>query len=127
MTRLIARSDGDGNPLDGPAERHLAPPPSSQQMAERHGMFDSAIGSSVPAAERERLRVIAGIHGTFDDQDVTLPDGTTVPAAGFGVATTAAGQYTFHDREDFRFHECILAEVANPRRVRLAEALAKED
>ena len=72
LTRLIARSDGDGNPLDGPAERHLAPPPSSQQMAERHGMFDSAIGSSVPATERERLRVIAGIHGTFDDQDVTL-------------------------------------------------------
>jgi hypothetical protein len=102
LTRVIARSDGDGNPLDGPAERHLAPPPSSQQMAERHGMFDAAIGSSVPATERERLRVIAGIHGTFDDQDVTLSDGTTVPAEGFGVATTPAGQYTFHDTDRLR-------------------------
>jgi hypothetical protein len=37
-----------------------------------------------------------------------------------------AGQYTFHDRDDFRFHECILAEVGNPRRAKLAQELARE-
>ncbi len=112
LTRLIARSDGEGNPLGAPAERHLAPPPSSQQMAERHGKFDAALGPGVPAATRERLRVLAGIQGSFEDPAVTLPDGTSVPADGFGVATPPAGQYVFHDTDRLRvpyLHDAVAA------------------
>ena len=43
MPRLVIRGDGDG-PTTQTAERLIAPPKTSAQMAEWHGMFDSAAG-----------------------------------------------------------------------------------
>jgi hypothetical protein len=37
-----------------------------------------------------------------------------------------AGDYTYRDSDDFRFHECILAELRNPRRAKLVQELARE-
>lgn len=115
LTRLVVRTDGDGEPVGGPAERHLAPPPSSQRMAERHGMFDAAIGAGRSPADRARLLTVATLQGSFNDPTVTLPDGSTVPADGIGVAgppdadladlpaaALPAGQYTFHDTTRLR-------------------------
>jgi hypothetical protein len=49
-------------------ERHLAPPLSSQQLAEWHGMFDSGIGvNATPAQVDEQFDVSARESGSFLD------------------------------------------------------------
>jgi hypothetical protein len=48
------------------AQRHLAPPKASQQMAEQHGRFDAAFGGT-PAQATSALRVALREEGTFLD------------------------------------------------------------
>lgn len=58
--RLVIRSDlGATNGSINPCDRHLAPPMTSQMMAEQHGMFDAANGTPDPS----RYALIAGRDG----------------------------------------------------------------
>ena len=117
LTRIVARSDGDGRPLDGPAVRHLAPPPVAQRMAERHGMFDAAIGrrpsrgrARPPARRRaDGVRVVQRPgrpparrhHGPGRRHHRRRPTGTG-PAATLPLPlgqALPAGQYVVHATE----------------------------
>jgi hypothetical protein len=51
------------------AQRHLAPPKASEQMAEQHGRLDAALGGS-PAAMTAALRVALREEGTFLDPTI---------------------------------------------------------
>jgi hypothetical protein len=52
------------------SERHLAPPKTSQAMAETHGLFDEAIGSADPAVRRRLLAVALRDDGTLLDREI---------------------------------------------------------
>ena len=54
----------------GDAERHLAPPKTSQVQAELHGMFDEAIGSTDPDDHQRLLGIALRENGSFLDLDV---------------------------------------------------------
>jgi hypothetical protein len=63
------------------SERHLAPPKTSQSQAELHGMFDDAIGSTNPAAQKRMLGIALLENGSFldlDIADIDDPPGRTV-------------------------------------------------
>ena len=106
LHRLVVRSDVGRDPeayaADFNAEfpehpgyapvdvRHLAPPKASFDLAEKHGMFDLAIGSDGTPPSAEQVATIAGAYevarrekGSFDDPDapgaevveIATPDG----------------------------------------------------
>lgn len=119
LLRLIVRTDGDGQVMGTTCERHIAPPKSSQQQAEHHGMFDAAFGPNVPVAERNRILALAKREaGTFLDPTVIDPGGAPVKANGIRVATNVgapppqttlpiprgevlpAGEYIIHDTDN---------------------------
>ncbi|RSM87887.1 hypothetical protein DMH04_09175 [Kibdelosporangium aridum] len=88
LRRIVVRSDGDGNPLGTSCERHIAPAKASQHLVERHGMFDSAFGSTVPQGVRDRMLALAKREqGTFLDEMVPGPDGVARPAEGIAIVT----------------------------------------
>jgi hypothetical protein len=58
LTRLVVRSTGDGQPIDGISERHVAPPKSSVELAEWHGAFDAAFGPDTPARAAARAAML---------------------------------------------------------------------
>lgn len=65
IERLAVRSNYNTpiNKLKPPTgERYIAPPPTSQQMAETHGKFDTVSG-----LDKAAYKVIAGREGTYDD------------------------------------------------------------
>lgn len=70
------------------AERHLAPPKTSQSEAELHGAFDDAIGSTDPADHARALAIAARESGTFFDLEVHRLDDVTVsdPQPGIELA-----------------------------------------
>ena len=91
------------------AQRHLAPPKASEQMAEQDGRFDAAFGGT-PAEATAALRVALREEGTFLDQTIVdlatgqktiaqtaiklFPAGTTLPATrGAGLP---GGAYSFY-------------------------------
>lgn len=87
LHHLVVRSvDGE---QDGPAaERHLAPPNVSQALAERHGMFDRALGNRGNQGVRDEMLAIARREaGSFLDPTVPGPDGVLRPAVGIAVVT----------------------------------------
>ncbi|KNB52872.1 hypothetical protein [Streptomyces caatingaensis] len=56
-------------------ERHIAPPKSPLQTAERHGVYDDVFGPDVPDAVRRRWAADAGREaGSFLDTVVSLPE-----------------------------------------------------
>ena len=78
------------------AQRHLAPPKTSQTQAELHGAFDPIIGETpTPASLRAALAVALRENGSFFDLDVASPDtpGGRDPVSGVALVTepTAAG------------------------------------
>lgn len=76
LLRLVVRTDGDNQGIGTTCERHVAAPKISQQMAERHGLFDAALGPKVSAAERDRQLAIAKREaGTFLDAVSSAPGG----------------------------------------------------
>jgi hypothetical protein len=120
LTRLVVRSDGDGNPLGG-CERHVAPPRAWQNLAEVHGLFDSAMGAAT-AEQRQRMLALGGNEaGSFTDLMVPDPADPTrkIPAPGLRLAVNAdaghpptgsldglvrgealpAGEYPVHDTD----------------------------
>lgn len=72
VERLVIRSDFD-SPSNEPSERHLAPPRTSQLMAEQHGMFDTPAGMSNAAyadtAARDRFTFETSAQGAADPVD----------------------------------------------------------
>lgn len=70
------------------AERHVAPPKTSQSDAELHGEFDDAIGSNDPAAHARLLAVALRESGTFFDVAVPRLDdpAQTDPQPGIELA-----------------------------------------
>ena len=69
--------------------RHLAPPKASFDLAEKHGMFDLAMGSDGTAAECGAGGAIAAAYevarrekGTFDDPDAPGAQVVEIPTAG---------------------------------------------
>lgn len=88
LNRLVVRSDGFGQPIGGTCERHVLPPKASFHLAERHGLFDEALGKEVPQAVRDRLLAIGKREaGTLLDPLVPGPDGSPVPQPGLAVTT----------------------------------------
>lgn len=69
------------------SQRHLAPPKGSQQMAERDGMFDFALGGS-PADMTAALRLALREEGTFLDRRIIDP--------ATGKADQDQGEIKFH-------------------------------
>lgn len=64
------------------AQRHLAPPKTSQIQAELHGVFDEGIDAGTPDARRRMLAWALRESGTFFDLSVpnaTDPNGTPSP------------------------------------------------
>jgi hypothetical protein len=87
LTSLVVHSDGDGVPIGGTSERHLAAPKTPQRMAELHGMFDGAFGPDATQTARDRMLAVARREeGSFLDPVVVTATGT-VPAAGIAVVT----------------------------------------
>jgi len=67
------------------AQRHIAPPKTSQVQAELHGVFDEGIDAGTAEARRRMLAWALREGGTFFDQSVphlTDPDGAPSPQAG---------------------------------------------
>jgi hypothetical protein len=67
------------------AQRHVAPPKTSQVQAEVHGVFDEGIDAGTTDARRRMLAWALRENGTFFDQSVphlTDPSGTPSPRAG---------------------------------------------
>lgn len=103
------------------AQRHVAPPKTSQTQAELHGAFDPIIGATpTPASLRAALAVAMRENGSFFDLDVANPDNPGSRDAVSGVALVteptaagplrtlplpageapAAGQYVVHDVDE---------------------------
>lgn len=100
------------------SERHLVPPKTTQNEAERHGVFDFAIGSLDPAARERAFRLALRESGTLLDPsvpDLTSP-GVRHEQPGVSVAGPAdaapidlatwprgqalpAGRYVVHDTD----------------------------
>ena len=118
LLRVVVTSDGDGTLLSKVSERHLAPPPGSVELAERHGLLDAAFGPDATAVDRAAMLAVAKREaGSFTDLTVPGPNGTPVPAAGISVAgpdgpgvplpvppgqALPAGQYVVHDTDALR-------------------------
>lgn len=118
LTRLVVTSDGDGQPLTPLTERHLAPPSGAVEQAERHGMFDAALGpATTPQTRATALAVARRESGSFTDPMVPGPAGTPVPADGITVVAPTgdpatlplpagqalpAGQYVVHASDRMR-------------------------
>lgn len=121
LLRLVALSDGDGNVLGGPSERHIASAKASQHLAETHGLFDEAIGpdnASRAAARQRQLDIARREAGSFLDPRVPNPNGSGDFLLAKGIAVTTndpvkrppvsqlplprglglrAGEYVIHD------------------------------
>lgn len=60
-------------------ERHVGPPKSPLQTAERHGAYDEVFGPSVPASVRRRWALDAGREaGSYLDTVVSLPENPSI-------------------------------------------------
>ncbi|HEU5266487.1 MAG TPA: hypothetical protein VFU35_07290 [Jatrophihabitans sp.] len=121
LQRLIVKTDGDGQLLEAPSERHLAPPSAPVRLVERHGMLDAAFGPDSEERRRARramLDLASREAGSFTDPMVSDGRGGHVPAVGIGVVSTTGadpvtlplppgeplppGQYVFHDTDALR-------------------------
>jgi hypothetical protein len=71
-------------------ERHVVPPKTSQLQAERHGMFDAAIGTSTSAAAM--YEVARRDQGRLDSASARMLDGTT-RRRNARLEETPAGHY----------------------------------
>lgn len=85
-------------------ERHLAPPKTSQLMAELYGMFDKSVGSDKSAADHDAGYLIARREaGTFADTeiiDVTTGNTHDVPTVQqIPNAAGGGGAYFIHTEE----------------------------
>lgn len=79
--------------------RHLAPPKASFDLAEKHGMFDLAMGSDGTPPSAEQMAAIAGAYevarrekGTFDDPDAPGAQVVDIPTPG----GEPGGRYVLH-------------------------------
>jgi hypothetical protein len=98
---LAARQEKPYNPTN---ERHLAPPKTSQLMAELHGMFDKAVGSDKGGADRDAgYRVACREAGTLADTkiiDVVTGETHDVPTVKqIPNAAGSGGEYVIHSEE----------------------------
>jgi hypothetical protein len=84
LAHLVIRSDigvgaaqwAEDNGVGGATcERHVVPPKTSQLQAERHGMFDAAIGTGVAATAM--YEIARRDKGRLDSGSTRLLDGTT--------------------------------------------------
>lgn len=107
LTRMVVRSTGDGAPIGGPSERHVAPPKTSVQQAEWHGAFDAAYGPDSPARAAARAALLAVARreaGSFLDpgpgvsvvtnDPAETPQVTLPPRRGDALPN---GAYVVHD------------------------------
>lgn len=102
VTNLVGHTD-PGTAYITRDDRHLAPPKTSQQMAEWHGMFDDAFGDGASAVDRDAAFVLSELaDGTFMQPGigavVTNPDPAQTPtdltAPGFAKGDTLkSGEY----------------------------------
>ncbi|HEY5787315.1 MAG TPA: hypothetical protein VIT65_21325 [Microlunatus sp.] len=79
--------------------RHFSPPKASFDLAEKHGMFDLAMGSDGTAPSAEQVARIAGAYevarrekGTFDDSDAPGAQVVEIPTAD----GQPGGRYVLH-------------------------------
>ncbi len=103
--RMVVYSDGDGNPLAPPSQRHLAPPKMAQRTAELHGVFDVAFGVGVGQPVRDHMFDRAKKEeGSWLDPapgiaviatDPLNPTPTTLPVPR--GEPLAPGEYVIHD------------------------------
>lgn len=86
LLHLVVRSSG-GVPDGPPCERHLAPPNAPFALAERHGVFDAALGNNRgnQGIRDEMLTLARREEGSFLDPMVPDRDGVPTPAAGIAV------------------------------------------
>lgn len=107
LTRMVVRSTGDGQPIGGDSQRHVAPPKSSVELAEWHGGFDAAFGPDTPAraAARAAMLTIANREaGSFVEPGpgvaVVTNNPAQIPAVTLPVRRGEAlpnGVYVVHD------------------------------
>ena len=79
--------------------RHLAPPKASFDLAEKHGLFDLAMGSDGTPPSAEQVATIAGAYevarrekGSFDDPDAPGALVVEIPTAD----GAPGGRYVLH-------------------------------
>ncbi len=74
LDRLVIRSNFDTN-IAALSQRHIAPPKTSVEMAETHGMLDSASGTPAKAA----YALLAGRDGSFEVNPTGPQPGSSSP------------------------------------------------
>lgn len=85
--RFKELNDGFGYAYKGFNERHVLPPKTSQQMAELHGEFDKALGSSGDTATY--FNIAAKEEGRISDTQVhNISGGTIDVSANLRIVTT---------------------------------------
>jgi hypothetical protein len=73
------------------SQRHLAPPKTSQLMAELHGRFDAAFGDAAPGDTDAALRIALREEGSFLDHEVVDPSsGNLIPQPGIEIHPSMA-------------------------------------
>jgi hypothetical protein len=99
VERMVIRSNYD-TPAAGVAERHVAPPRTSQLFAETHGLFDAGVENGLDKAAyatitaRETLFNPDGVHPDDTLLLPYLPDPMARGAALRGLPGTPAGAFT---------------------------------
>lgn len=99
VERMVIRSNYD-TPAGGVAERHVAPPRTSQLFAETHGLFDAGVENGLDKAAyatiiaREGLFNPDGIQADAQLSLPYLPDPMARGAALRGLPGTAPGAFT---------------------------------
>jgi hypothetical protein len=108
LAHLVIRSDAgagvsaaqwaEANGVGGATcERHVVPPKVSQLQAERHGMFDTAIGTGVGAAPA--YEIARREAGQLHHSNTRMRDGSTRQRGG-RLVETPAGHYVIDPDQD---------------------------
>ncbi|MDR7269337.1 hypothetical protein J2X20_001966 [Pelomonas saccharophila] len=82
------------------SDRHIVPPKSSQQQCELHGMFDAAIGSTVPARIKDGYAIAARENGSLLHPTPGTDIQLVTPAKAAQAATVTSGQIAPPEQAD---------------------------
>lgn len=74
VERVVIRSESPTAPTDEATDRHIAPPKTSWQMAEQHGLFDRAVGGRTGPDPASYAAYAAREQGGFGERVGAVPD-----------------------------------------------------